>query len=72
MTIDKFPKYGEWVAVIALRDQGILLVTAAVLFVVAWLCLSRYQFPRLLPVARGAILLGFYVSLLALALGVFK
>lgn len=72
MTIDKFPRYGDWVAVIARRDQGVLLVTAAVLFVVAWLCLSRFQFPKLLPWVREGTLFIFYVTLLALVLGAVK
>jgi hypothetical protein len=70
MTIDKFPKYQDWVNVIALRDQGVLLVCAAVLFVIAWLIVARFFIPRLMPIVQGVIVVGFYLSLLALAIGV--
>lgn len=59
----EFPRYQEWVTLLANRDQGVLMVAVIAFCGLIYLWLGRFQFPRLLPVLRVATVVLFFVTL---------
>lgn len=60
--MNEFPDYHIWIEVLGRRDQGVILLALAVLFGVAWLINGRFYWPKLLPIIRAAVIVGFYFS----------
>ena len=67
-----YPKYQEWLAVLARRDSGLLLVVAVALVFAFWLCYARYWWPRLLPKMRIGVLAVYYIGLVLFLWGIIK
>lgn len=59
----EFPRYQEWVTLLANRDQGVLMVAIIAFSGLIYLWLGRFHFPKLLPVLRVATVLLFFVTL---------
>lgn len=58
-----FPDLPKWIAVLAERDKGIMLIGMIALSAAIWLVMTRFTYPRLLPLVRVGLLLGFYALL---------
>jgi hypothetical protein len=64
----QFPRYAEYLAIVAQRDRGLALVGIMVLAGLVYLLNVRFGWPWLLPVTRLALVAGFFLSAVVIVL----
>lgn len=68
MTPQVFPRIGQYLDTLHARDSGALMVVVLTLIAVTILIECRWQFPQLLDKASKALLVLYYLSLIAVIL----
>jgi hypothetical protein len=63
-----YPNRQAWVDLVNHRDSGMLWVAFIALCAVVWLWNARFVYPQLLPLARRAVLVVFFVSAVVAAI----